>query len=231
MSRKQKHKLVTFGEIAHRAFSKGAPREKSVDGEKHPVKIRTIPVMWGIPCDELGFSKFWRRFVTTANYMPWDSFAISEGTYLEKARNRIHNNFLTSNLPYLMMLDSDILFPPDTLERLLVHKLPMVGGWYKDKNAEDHHPVIYDFIEDKDGMAIFRHRKEPGTGLERVGGMGAGCWLMSREVAQALGEDPYGHNIAGGGEDMKLCRRLLELNIPLYVDWTINCAHVGVGFV
>ena len=187
--------------------------------------------MWGIPCDELGYSKFWIRFEGTANRMPWDGFASSEGTYLEKARNKIHNDFVTrSKYPYLMMLDSDVLFPPDMLEKLMAHKLPIVGGWYKDKKAKDHHPAVYDFVEDQSGVAVFRHRKEPGTGLEKVSGMGAGCWFMTRAVAEALGDEPYGKNIAGGGEDMKLCRRLIELGIPLHVDWSINCAHIGVGF-
>jgi len=163
--------------------------------------------------------------------MPFDGFAFSEGTYLEKARNMIHEKFLKSNAKYLMMLDSDVLFPPNMLETLMAHNLPIVGGWYRDKKAEDHHPAVYDFVEDReDGVAIFRHRKEPGTGLEKVSAMGAGCWLMTREVAEALGDEPYGKNIAGGGEDMKLCRRLMELNIPLYVDWSLNCAHLGVGF-
>lgn len=225
-----KKKFVSFGNIIEKAFAAGAPKERTIDGEKKPVRIRTTPIVWGIPTDELGFSKFWTRFVRFANIMPWDSFAFSEGTYLEKARNSIHNKFLKSGLPYLMMLDSDIWFPPDTVERLVAHNLPIVGGWYKDKNAEDHHPVVYDFVEDQEGLAIFRHRKEVGTGLEKVDGMGVGCWLMKHEVAEALGEDPYGRNIAGGGEDMKLCRKLIELNIPLHVDWSIDCAHVGVGF-
>jgi hypothetical protein len=221
----------TFQKIVDRAFQKGAPKVKVIDGETKPVKIRTTPIMWGIPTDELGFSKFWTRFLRSANVMPWDGWAFSEGTYLEKARNKIHSEFVKhSTMPYLMMIDSDILFPPDMLERLLSHKLPIVGGWYKDKNAADHHPVIYDFVEDQGGVAVFRHRTEPGTGLEKVDGMGAGCWLMSREVAEALGEEPYGKNIAGGGEDMKLCRQLLELGIPLHVDWSINCAHLGTGF-
>ncbi len=194
-------------------------------------EFRKTPVIWGIPCDELSYSKFWIRFVGTANIMPFDGFAFSEGTYLEKARNMIHEKFLKSNAKYLMMLDSDVLFPPNMLETLMAHNLPIVGGWYRDKKAEDHHPAVYDFVEDRnDGVAIFRHRKEPGTGLEKVSAMGAGCWLMTREVAEALGEEPYGKNIAGGGEDMKLCRRLMELNIPLHVNWSLNCAHLGVGF-
>jgi hypothetical protein len=193
---------------------------------------RKTPVVWGIPCDELSFSKFWVRFVGTAGIMPFDGFAFSEGTYLEKARNLIHDSFLKTQAPYLMMLDSDILFPPKMVETLMAHDLPIVGGWYRDKKAEDHHPTVYDFVEDReDGVSVWRHRKNAGTGLEKVDAMGAGCWLMKREVALALGEEPYGKNIAGGGEDMKLCRRLMELNIPLHVDWSLNCAHLGVAFV
>lgn len=224
-------RFVTFDKLAQKAFSRGAPKERVVDGEAKSVKIRTTPVMWGVPCDELGFSKFWIRFVGTANIMPWDGFAFSEGTYLEKARNKIHDNFKNkSKLPLLMMLDSDILFPPEMLETLMAHKKPVVGGWYVDKKSEDHHPAVYDYAEDQDGLAVFRHRKEPGRGLEKVDAMGAGCWLMTREVAEALGDEPYGKNIAGGGEDFKLCRRLMELGIPLHVDWSLGCAHMGVGF-
>lgn len=196
-----------------------------------PLRSNSRPaVVWGIPCDELGYSKFWMRFVGTAGIAGGDKFAFSEGTYLEKARNMIHEAFLKTEYPYLMMLDSDVMFPPKMLETLMAHKLPIVGGWYRDKKADDHHPAVYDFIEEKDGIPYFRHRKEPGTGVEKVDATGAGCWLMSREVALALGEEPYGHNIAGGGEDMKLCRRLMELNIPLHVDWNVNCAHLGVGY-
>jgi hypothetical protein len=225
-------KGFTFKNMMHRAFQRGAPHSKVVDGEKLPVKIRTIPVMWGIPFDEVMFSRFMIRFEGVANKMPWDGWSPVEGTYLEKARNDIHETFVAkSNYPYLMMLDSDILFPENLVDTLMAHNLPIVGGWYRDKKAEDHHPCVYDFVEDdKDGVAVFRHRKTPCTGLEKVDAMGAGCWLMTREVAEALGERPYSKNVGGGGEDFKLCRRLIELGIPLHVDWSINLAHLGVGF-
>lgn len=125
-----------------------------------------------------------------------------------------------------MMLDSDIVFPPNMVETLMAYNLPIVGGWYRDKHAVDHHPCVYNFVEKKDDVDYWKHRNVPGTGLEKVDAMGAGCWLMKREVAEALGEEPY--ETFGGGEDMKLCNRLMELNIPLHVDWSLNLAHVGV---
>lgn len=218
---RQRHK--TPKEVAGEFFV------RDTEGNKHA--LRTTPIVWGIPCDEVMFSKFFVYFVKHAGFMPWDSFVTSEGTYLGKARNMIHKRFVENkNAPYLMMLDSDIVFPPNLVETLLAHKLPIVGGWYKDKHAPDHHPAIYDFVEDDaQGVTHWRHRPAPGTGLEKVDGMGAGCWLMTREAAEALGAEPY--ETFGGGEDMKLCRKMMKLGIPLHVDWSLNLAHVGVFHV
>lgn len=194
------------------------------------VELRKTPVTWGIPFDEIMFSKFMIYFEKNADRMPWDGFVSSQGTLVHIARNRIHKAFLKDNKPYLMMLDSDILFPEKIVDKLLAHNLPIVGGWYKNKNIDDLHPTIYDFDhEDEKGVFVWKHRKTPGTGLERVDGMGAGCWLMRRDVAEALGEEPYNTDSMQGGEDLVLCRKLYELGIPLHVDWSLNCAHVGVG--
>lgn len=192
------------------------------------LQLRNTPVTWGIPFDELMFSKFMIYYELKADRMPWDGFISSQGTLVHEARNRIHAEFLKDNRPYLMMLDSDILFPEKLVDRLLAHNLPIVGGWYKNKNISDLHPTIYDFDKEEKGVYVWKHRNVAGTGLEKVDGMGAGCWLMRRDVAEALGEKPYG-GPDKGGEDLVLCRRLHELGIPLHVDWSINCAHVGVG--
>lgn len=190
--------------------------------------MRKTPVMWGVPCDEVMYSKFFIYFMKHAGSMPFDAFATSEGTYLPKARNMIHKAFVgKSDMPYLAMIDSDILLPPNFLETLMAHNLPIVGGWYKDKVK--HTPTVYDFVETKDGVNYFRHREKEGQGLEKVDAMGAGCWLMKREVAIALGEEPYDMN--SGGEDMVLCKKLMDLGIPLHVDWDLPMAHAGVFYV
>ena len=199
-----------------------------IDKEEQTVLIRKTPICWGIPMDEIGYSKFFTNFTRNANMMPWDGVITTESTYLPDARNTIHENYVkSSDLPFLMMLDSDILFPYNIVGMLMKHNLPIVGGWYRNKKKNT--PVIYDFVSTTDGVNNFRHREAPGTGLEKVDGMGAGCWLMTRETAIALGERPYSMN--GGGEDLVLCKKLMDLNIPLHVDWDLALAHVGVFFV
>jgi len=194
----------------------------------HRKKSNRPLIMWGIPCDELMFTKFFIQFVKNAGFLPEDTFALSEGTYLPKARNMIHNAFLEGKQEYLMMVDSDILVHPNIVNILWKHQLPIVGGWYHDKVGKN--PCVYDFIKQgEDGVNYFKHRDVKGQGLEKVDAIGAGCMLMSRDVAEKLGESPYDMN--SGGEDMVLCKKLMDLNIPLHVDWDVACAHTGVFYI
>jgi hypothetical protein len=190
--------------------------------------IRTTPITWGIPFDEILFAKFF-TFYIRLNQMPWDNFATSESTYLPDARNEIHNNFLDLDCEYLMMLDSDVLCPPGMVEVLMSHNKHLVGGWYKNKAYhKEPHPIVYDFVDETETLN-FKPRQEPGTGLERVDGMGAGCWLMSQELAQALGKSPY--SLEKGGEDLCLSKKVMDLGYEMWVDWDMACAHVGVSWV
>lgn len=214
-----------------------APKESSVttiDGQgahenfNRLVKIRHIPVTWGIPFDEVVFSK-WVVNTFRLQMMPWDSVCTTQSTYLPDARNSIHSDFLSTGNEWLVMLDSDVIPPPDFLDRLLAHHLPMVGGWYH-KKGEPFDPVVYDFdhIGD-DGKYKYRIRKEPGAGLEEVDAAGAGVWLMHRDVAKAVGERPY--DMEHGGEDLRLCERVKAAGFKIYIDWSVACAHCGVGYV
>lgn len=195
-------------------------------------RIRSIPICWGIPMDEVMFSKWMVNFLRLTQ-MPWDSYATTESTYLPSARNDIHNTFLrATDAPFLMMLDSDVLPPPNIIEILMAHEKHIVGGWYRNKNKRaslNHHPIVYDFYSESETELNWIHREEPGVGLEQVDGMGAGCWLMSRELAEALGEDPY--DMEKGTEDLVLCKKIIDLGYEMWVDWDVPCAHMGVGWV
>ena len=193
-------------------------------------RIRPIPICWGFPCDELMFSKWFINFLRLSS-MPWDSFSTTESTYLPSARNDIHNTYLhDTDAPFLMMLDSDVLPPPNIVDILMAHEKHIVGGWYKNKNLEKGpHPIVYDFYSESDESLQWENRAGPGVGLEKVDGMGAGCWLMSRELAEALGESPY--DMERGTEDLVLCKKIMDLGYDMWVDWDIPCAHMGVSWV
>lgn len=204
--------------------------------------IRTIPIVIGVPMDELMFSQFFSNIVCLS-LMPWDAFVTVSDTFVTEARNIIHNNFLErSSAPYLLMVDSDVLPPPDTIERLLAHDKAVVGGWYRKKEkfkVKDtdgnikviQRPVVYDYMDfnEEEQKFKFRQRVEPGKGLEKVDGMGAGCWMIRRDVVEKIGKDPF--DLVHGGEDLTFCRKITGAGFDIFVDWSISCAHIGSFFV
>jgi hypothetical protein len=244
MMMRKRHKRLesVYEQAAKKALSCGAPDHRYVGHvsggqreymERDPLRIRTTPICWGIPMDEILYAKFFTMFFRNGLIMPWDTLATTESTYLPDARNAIHDMYLETDFPYLMMLDSDVLIPPLLVEKLMAHDKPIVGGWYANKNrlkAYTQHPIVYDYLSTTpDGVVNWRHREGPGAGLERVDGMGAGCWLMKRETAEKLGASPY--DMSGGTEDLKLSKKLLDMSIPLFVDWSLHCPHIGVSWV
>lgn len=201
-----------------------------VDINTYTIAYRRFPVAWGVPMDELGYSYWFSKFMQQ-DIMPWDPLIFCLNTYLPEARSFIHETFV--NMPeevkYLVMLDSDVIPPEGSVAKLIKYKKPLVGGWYpkKSEKPEERHPVVYDFKEiDADGKAMWRSRKEIGTGLERVDGAGAGFWVMRRDVAEAIGPRPY--DFLRCGEDLEMCLKVREAGFDIYIDWDLKAEHRGV---
>lgn len=195
--------------------------------ERGAVRLRGKPVAWAFPLDEIVFTRFFTNYLRL-RVMPWDDLYTIGSTYLPEARNTLHRFFVEeSQCEHLVMLDSDVLPPPDFLDRLLAHNKPLVGGWYRKKD-EFGTPCVYDYEkQEADGVYWWKPRLTPGEGLEQVDGAGAGCWLMRRDVAEALGPKPY--DMSQGGEDLALCKRVTDLGFPIFIDWSVACAHAGVA--
>jgi hypothetical protein len=242
--RKNKYSKLQLEEVAKKMEGKAPDRveHERFDGNTsttihRTLKIRTYGILIGIPMDELMFSQFLSNFMGLS-IMPWDSTITTQDTFVNEARNVIHNKFLESEYPFLFMLDSDVLPPPDTIERLLEHDLPVVGGFYRKKEKFKvkktdgsieilQRPVVYDYsrFDEETQKHKFSERIAVGTGLEKVDGIGAGCLLIRRDAAEKVGKSPY--SLLFGGEDLTFCRTLHDADIPIHVDWTISAGHVG----
>lgn len=219
------------------------------------VGLRTKPVCWAMPMDEVVFQDWvvnlWRMMP-----MPWDEILTVKDTYLPSARNKLHSQFVEeAESEWLFMLDSDVLPPPNFIEHMLqLHREDprklVLNGYYHVK-GEPYEPVVYEYVGDQDadeaekdgadmkGRTGLVHRfrqytveeenlRRNGKVVERVTGIGAGCMLMHREVAEAIGRKPY--DMSMGGEDLVLCRKITEAGYDIWVDWSMACAHVGVAW-
>lgn len=163
---------------------------------------------------------------------------------IAEGRNSVTRDFLANpDAAWLWMVDSDMGFAPDTLDRLLATTTGEGAGAVG--------ALCFALrIEGSDGMGGYRWRPQPtiygwkGGGfvpavnyprdrLTRVAATGAGCLLIHRSVIEKVGGDWWTpvRDPADGvmlGEDLSFCYRLLERGIPVMVDTSIKTTHAKI---
>lgn len=87
--------------------------------------------------------------------------------------------------PFLLLLDHDMIFPPDALSRLRAHGLPLVTGFYMRRTIRPTVPVWFE-----QGQIGEMPMKPLTAVLERnktypIGASGWGCMLVHRDVITA----------------------------------------------
>lgn len=162
-------------------------------------------------------------------------FMFKLDTYIEKARNELVWNAVNEKATHLMMIDSDMVFPPDGIDKLLAHDVDIVGGLYYGRM----HPKAMAFYKNGDGtVSNFDPKTKPG--LHEVDFVATGFMLINMNVFKKL-EPPFftftynpeffGLNNQGmltpTGEDSYFCLSAKAAGFKVYVDNTITLGHVG----
>jgi hypothetical protein len=93
--------------------------------------------------------------------------------------------------PFCLFLDSDQVFQRDALERLRVHKLPYISGFYTRRSWT---PVAPVWFKPWDGRWPFLPWLDPieKDTLYKIGASGWGCVLLHRDVVMAVREMLHG---------------------------------------
>jgi hypothetical protein len=145
--------------------------------------------------------------------------------YVDHARNQIVKEFLQSDASHLLFVDQDMVVPQDTLDRLLKHELPVVSGLYFLKQWP--HPLCA-FDLDPEFRLLEEYAKDQ---LQQVDGVGMGCCLIRRDVFIAMyrryRKGNWYNTTLANGEDVHFCRRLLAMGVPVHLDASVDCLHVG----
>lgn len=162
-----------------------------------------------------------------------------------RARNSLSADFLESDCTDLVFIDSDLIFFPQQLGRLLQHDADIVGGFYPKK------------CEGEVGWVCNGKNSQPDeNGLQEVRYMGTGFLRIRRRVfekmIEAYGKDlQYEPDETGGriehdfwsvgiynfpdgtrrylSEDWYFCQRWLDLGGKVYGDTGIMVRHVGTA--
>lgn len=158
------------------------------------------------------------------------------GSLIYTARDDIAREAIESGADYVMWFDSDMIFPPDTLERLIKYMdepgKDIVSGLYF-RRVQPFTPVLFEKLE-FDGEKVtwedFSHIS--GTPFE-VEGCGFGCVLMPADIFIDV-QSRFGAMftpIMGMGEDLSFCWRARQLGFRIWCDPTIPLGHVGYNVV
>lgn len=103
-----------------------------------------------------------------------------------EARQMHLNRFMDeTSHDYILFLDSDMVFAPDTLERLRGHGIPYVSGLYMRRHYNPTAPVWFHPFDGAWPMKPFLEPPEQGR-LHPIGASGWGCMLVHRDVVSAV---------------------------------------------
>ncbi|HUY68145.1 MAG TPA: hypothetical protein VMV79_02460 [Alphaproteobacteria bacterium] len=144
----------------------------------------------------------------------------NKGSLITVGRNNCIAAAQTINASHALFLDSDMIFPRDTLKRLLAHDKDMVGALYAARRPP------FQAI----GVA-WDDASESG-GLRRMKIMPTGCLLIRLDVFAQLPKPWFCERVEGEkivGEDVYFCERAAAAGIEIWQDTALSreIGHVG----
>ena len=159
------------------------------------------------------------------------AIAFQIGSLVYMSRNELAKKAIEIGAEYILWLDSDMVFDPDLLEKLMAdmsEDVSMVSGVYF-RRTPPFTPVLYDKLEiDENDNPSWTEFEDLPTEMFESGGVGFGCVLMKTAVAVSVFSkylcffDP----IRGMGEDLSFCYRARQCGYKVFVDPKIQCGHV-----
>lgn len=155
---------------------------------------------------------------------------------IQQMRNYCVKHAIENGYDYIFMLDEDMMYPKDSIIKLIKHDKDFVVGSatqrmspflptqykeYKDNNFK--HPSNRVFVSKKKQKLV------------KVGGTGVVGALIKTSIFSKL-KAPYfkleykenGFNVLGS--DIYFCEQLNKAKIPMYLDTTVNYEHEVLSF-
>lgn len=187
---------------------------------------------------------FHRRIVSGGGRL-----AAQSGANLSAPRNGLIKRFLEyGEADWLWMVDSDMTFQPDTLERLLEfadeERAPIVGGLCFGFNEKgDIQPTLFGLVGDEMSPTVIRYWEWPPNSMWQVAATGGACLLMHKSALIKMRDHvmPDGstgfnkafpwfqegvHNNEPVSEDIMFCWRASLIGIPVHVNTGVQLGHV-----
>lgn len=164
------------------------------------------------------------------------------GPNISRARNMLVERFMREqSAPWLWMVDTDMVFAPDLLDRLMAaahpQNHPIVGGLcFAQGQDGEAQATMYELTERDGRPSMVRYTLWPEDQLFEVAVTGAACLLMHRDALDRIAkykphpaapwfqEVPFYGELMG--EDMTFCMRARAAGLQIFVHTGIQMGHM-----
>jgi hypothetical protein len=163
-------------------------------------------------------------------------YFVTDDALVQRVRNDIIHAAYNSKMDDCIFLDSDIVWTPDDVFKLLLNPFPVVGASYRKKSDDE---VIYV------GISSNKIERKYNDTLLITDSLGFGFIKLNKEALVPLYENsPLYFDSKSGemkravfqvefsdlgiiSEDVYCIRKLKELGFDTYIDTTIDIQHIG----
>lgn len=191
-----------------------------------------MKVFIAIPCMDTLSAKFAQCLVNLVNHKR--DFDVEVGFHIGSlvydSRNKLAERAINSTADYVLWLDSDMTFMPDTLDMMLdtlkKNNYEILTGMYF-RRRPPFTPTLFEELRILPTGTVTKEFDEIPDEIFEVAGCGFGCVLMSRNVLWNV----FCQNgnmfapINGVGEDLSFCYRARRIGHKIYCDPTIALGH------
>ena len=160
------------------------------------------------------------------------TLAMQMGSLIYTSRNNLAQQAIQMGADYVFWLDSDMVFEPDTLERMLKtvqeRDIDILTGLYF-RRVKPYSPVLFDKLDIQRNICSWSEFKEIPDDVFEIGGCGFGCVLTETSVFLSV-QSKHGNMFApmgNNGEDIAFCWRARDCGYKIYCDPTVICGHIG----
>lgn len=147
------------------------------------------------------------------------------------ARNEIMKKFLDTDFNYLLFIDSDMIWEPDSLERLyalIQHPLVDIATGIYFTKGEPHLPVIKKLDLDAGCYNIYISW---GNQPFEIDGAGMGFMLIKRKVIETM-KPPYCTWDGGFAEDLNFCLKVKkDCGFKIWAEPLVKLGHIGYKII
>lgn len=188
-----------------------------------------MKVLIAVPCMDQVPAQF-AQSLATLDKVGECGIAFQISSLIYTARNKLAMIAIEKECDYVLWLDSDMVFPRDTLKKMLENrdKGDIITGMYF-RRVEPFHPCLFSKLEVNDQGGASDTLQEIPDEMFEVEGCGFGCVLTPVSIFTEMLIE-YGDMfspISSVGEDLSFCWRARQLGHKIMCDPSIPLGHVG----